>query len=239
VTTDPVVQGGWYWMDSHEVHWRPAEYWPAGTKVKVTAAVYGKNLGAGLYGQEDRSASFTIGKSKIMIADSKTHRMKVYVDGQQVKTIAGKDISAGIPISMGKGGSEVGANGQVVSFTTNSGPHVITLKYEEYRMTSASFGITNKSSPNFYDVKIKKSIRISGDGEFVHLRDWNVSQLGHVNTSHGCVNVGVPYIYWIYDNFGAGDIVNVTGTSKKLDVRNGLGDWVLSWAEWQKGSALS
>ena len=126
----------------------------------------------------------------------------------------------------------------VVDYTTNSGPHVVTTKHEVYRMTSASFGITDPKSPNFYDEKIKKSIRISGDGEFVHLRDWSTWQLGKANTSHGCINVGVEYIYWFYDTFGAGDIVDVTGTARKLDWRNGLGDWVLSWAEWQKGSAL-
>ena len=71
-------------MDGREVHWRPKVYWPAGTKVTVEAKVYGKHLGGGLWGQEDRKASFTIGKSKIAIADSKTKRMKVYIDGKQV-----------------------------------------------------------------------------------------------------------------------------------------------------------
>ncbi len=239
VTTDAsTVVGGWYWMDSHEVHWRPRDYWPAGAKVTVTAAVYGHDLGGGLYGQADRSASFTIGRSKVAIADSKTHRMKVYLDGKLVTRINGKDVTAGIPISMGKGGSERTAHG-VVDFTTNSGPHVVTLKYEVYHMTSSSFGITNPSSPNFYAVDIRKSIRITGDGEFVHLRDWAVWQIGKMNTSHGCINVGVDYIYWFYNMFGAGDIVDVTGTARHLDLRNGLGDWVLSWADWQKGSALS
>ena len=35
-------------------------------------------------GQEDRKASFTIGQSKIAVADSNTKRMKVYIDGKQV-----------------------------------------------------------------------------------------------------------------------------------------------------------
>jgi len=239
VTTDPPVLGAWRWMDSREVHWRPKEYWPAHTKVTVEANVYGRDLGGGLYGQEDRKATFTIGKSKIAIADSKTHRMKVYIDGVQVTKINGKDVTLGIPISMGKGGYETTPTGRTVSFTTNSGPHVVTQKYEVYRMTSASFGITDPKSPNFYDEKIRKSIRISGGGEFVHLADWNIWAHGKTNTSHGCINVAPTYIYWFYDQFGAGDIVDVRNTSVKLDVRDGLGDWVLSWAEWQKGSALS
>ncbi|HLT11506.1 MAG TPA: Ig-like domain-containing protein [Micromonosporaceae bacterium] len=232
VTTTPEVEGAWRWRDDREVHWRPKEYWPPGTKVTVEANVYGKHFGGGLYGQEDRKASFTIGRSKIAVADEDTKRMKVYIDGKLVTKINGKDVSDGIPISMGKGGTERGANGQIVDYTTKSGPHVITLKYEVYRMTSASYGITDPNSPNFYDERIKKSIRISGDGEFVHLADWNIWAHGKQNTSHGCINVGPDYIYWFYDNFGAGDIVEVVNTSKKLDWRNGLGDWVLSWEEW-------
>jgi len=239
VTTDPPVVGAWHWLDSREVHWRPKEYWPAGAKVKVDAKVYGKDLGGGLYGQEDRTASFTIGRSKIAIADSNTKRMKVYIAGQQVTTINGKDVTAGIPISMGKNSTERAANGSIIDFRTNSGPHVVTLKYEAYRMTSASFGITDPKSPNFYDIVIKKSIRISSDGEFVHLADWNIPQHGVANTSHGCINVAPAYIFWFYDTFGAGDVVDVKNTGKNLDVRNGLGDWVLSWDEWQKGSALA
>jgi len=238
VTTDPPVAGSWYWFDNREVHWRPKEYWPANTKVKVEAKVYGKDLGGGLYGQEDRTASFTIGASKIAIADSTTKRMKVYINGAQVTTIAGKDVTAGIPISMGKGGTEKTASG-IVDFTTNSGPHVVTLKYDVYRMSSASFGITDPKSPNYYDTNIKKAIRISGDGEFVHLADWNIPQHGVRNTSHGCINVAPVFINWFFDQFGAGDVVDVTGTARHLDPRNGLGDWVIPWDQWQKGSALS
>ena len=130
VTTDPPgVVGGWYWMDDHEVHWRPKDYWPTNTKVTVTAKVYGKDLGGGLYGQQDVSATFTIAEhSHLAVADHDTKMMKVYIDGVQVTSIAGHDVTAGIPISMGKGGSETQASGVVVDFRTNSGPHVVTLK---------------------------------------------------------------------------------------------------------------
>jgi lipoprotein-anchoring transpeptidase ErfK/SrfK len=238
VTTDPFVEGAWRWMDGREAHWRPKEYWPKGTKVTVEANVYGKHLGDGLWGQEDRKASFTIGSSKIAVADSNTHRMKVYIDGQLIRRINGRDVTKGIPISMGKGGTTTGAGGRVIDFWTRSGPHVVTLKYDVYRMTSASFGITDKNHPEYYDERIKKSIRISGAGEFVHLADWNIPAHGVRNTSHGCINVAPAYIYWFFDNFGAGDIVDVRNTAKKLTVTDGLGDWVLTWDEWKKGSAL-
>ena len=242
VTTDPPVVGAWAWTGDREVHWRPQVYWPAGTKVKVEAKVYGRHFGDGLYGQEDRSASFTIGRSKIAIADSKTHRMKIYIDGQQITKINGRDVTAGIPISMGKNSGERGANGQWVDYRTQSGPHVVTTKKPDpYKMTSASYGITDPKSPNFYETLIKRPVRISNDGEFVHLADWNISQHGVTNTSHGCINVAPAYIYWFYDTFGAGDIVDVKNTGRSVNTNkvgvNGW-DWIVPWAQWQKLSAL-
>ncbi|GAA1791934.1 Ig-like domain-containing protein [Luedemannella flava] len=238
VKTDPPVYGVWHWFDNREVHWRPKEYWPAGTKVTVKASVYGKNLGNGLYGQQDVSASFKIGASHIAIADAKTKRMKVYFDGKQVKKINGKDVSAGIPISMGKDQVETGANGEKIDFRTYSGVHVVMLKHNEYRMTSASFGITDKNSPNYYDSLIKKAVRISNSGEFFHLADWNIWAHGKQNTSHGCINIGPSFIYWMFDNFRPGDVIDVKNTGKQLDPRDGLGDWQLSWKKWTDGSAL-
>ena len=34
-------------------------------------------------------------------------------------------------------------------------------------------------------------------------------------------------------------MVDVTGTNRQLDLRNGLGDWVVPWDDWQKGCALT
>ncbi len=39
-TDPPGIVGGWYWISDHEVHYRPKDYWPAGTKVTV----YGQRL---------------------------------------------------------------------------------------------------------------------------------------------------------------------------------------------------
>jgi lipoprotein-anchoring transpeptidase ErfK/SrfK len=237
VTTDPPVQGAWRWMDDSTVHFRPRDYWPAGTKVKVTAKVQGKNLGNGIFGQASPSVSFKIGKSKIAIADSRTHRMTVYIDGQLVTKINGKDVTAGIPISMGKNSGEHSPAGWI-DFRTASGPHVVLNKFEVKRMTSASYGITNPSSPNYYDERIAKAVRISGSGEYVHLADWNIPQHGKENTSHGCINVAPTYIYWFYNQFNAGDVVDVRNTGRQLELRDGLGDWTISWDRWVKGSAL-
>jgi lipoprotein-anchoring transpeptidase ErfK/SrfK len=229
VTTSPQVEGAWHWNGNQEVQWRPREYWKSGTSVTVKATVYGKDLGNGLYGQSDVSASFKIGQSKVAIADANTTTMQVYVDGAVVRTM---------PVSMGMGGETTGANGQVIDFWTRSGPHVVLGKAPVTHMTSASYGLTDKNSKFYYDEEIKQTVHISYSGEYTHLADWNIPAHGHVNTSHGCINIGPGNAEWIYDNFGPGDVVDVKNTPKQLQLWDNPGGWNMSWADWVKGSAL-
>jgi lipoprotein-anchoring transpeptidase ErfK/SrfK len=228
VVTEPHVAGAWHWFDKQEVHWRPEAYWKPGTAVTVNAKVYGVKLGEGLYGEADRSVSFTIGTSKIAIADNASHYMKVYFDGKLVRDI---------PVSMGKGGIVQGVKGPV-NYWTNNGVHVIMTHEPVVHMTSASNGIVDPKDPNFYDENVYLALRITYTGEFVHLADWNIPKQGHINSSHGCINVGPANAQWFYDNLGLGDVVEVVNSPRPLDARNGLGDWTLSWAQWLKGSAL-
>jgi hypothetical protein len=51
VTSVPAQPGSWYWTDERTVHYRPKEYWQAGTKITVDANVYGVDLGGGMYGK--------------------------------------------------------------------------------------------------------------------------------------------------------------------------------------------
>jgi lipoprotein-anchoring transpeptidase ErfK/SrfK len=228
VETSPHVDGAWSWVSSQEVHWRPPQYWKPGTSVTVKANVYGKDLGGGTYGQSDVSASFKIGDSKIAIADNNTHMMQVFFNGQLVRTI---------PVSLGKGGTVTGANGQTINFWTNGGPHVVIGKTPTTRMTSASYGIIDPKDKNFYDEVIKLTVQISYSGEYVHLADWNIPAHGRANTSHGCINVGPANAQWFYDNFSSGDIVDVKNSPVTLGETNGLGDWTVGWDQWVKGSA--
>lgn len=228
VTASPTVSGAWHWFSDHELHWRPQAYWKPGTSVTVKAAVYGVHLGGGVYGQEDRVATFTIGPSRIAIADSNTKHMIVYIDGAMVRDI---------PVSMGRGGS-ITIKGNTIDFWTRTGVHVVMDKQEVVHMTSASYGLPKDDPSGLgYDELIKLGVHISNAGEYVHLADWNVPKHGHYNTSHGCVNVGPSHARWFYDTFGAGDVVEVKNTAKPLEPTDGLGDWTLTWAQWTAGSA--
>lgn len=224
VVTVPAVAGRWRWTDSRTAHWRPAKYWAAGTKITVKVKAFGVNLGGGVYGSRDASVRFSIGRSQIAIADSKTKQMKVFIDGELVRTI---------PISMGKGGTTTGANGETVDFWTRSGPHVVMTKEPERRMTSASIGISDPDDPDFYDESIKLCMRLTYSGEFTHLADWNVWAHGKRNTSHGCINIGPKDAKWFYDKFRLGDVVDVKNTPRQMKLSDGVGgDWTIPWSKW-------
>jgi lipoprotein-anchoring transpeptidase ErfK/SrfK len=228
VTTNPSVEGAWHWWSAQKAEWRTEKYLAPGTTVSVKADLYGKDLGSGTYAQADISGSFKVGESHVMTADNNTHMMKVFVGGQLARTI---------PVSLGKGGTETLADGSKVNFWTNSGAHVVLDKTPQTRMTSSSFGIKDKSDPNFYDEVIKQTVRISFSGEYLHLADWHNS-FGKANVSHGCINLPPGQAQWIYDLSVPGDVVEVTGTPVKLGGQNGIGSWGLSWADWKSGSAL-
>jgi lipoprotein-anchoring transpeptidase ErfK/SrfK len=224
VVTSPRVEGRWRWTDSRTAHWRPAKYWAAGTKITVRVKALGVNLGGGVYGARDASIDFTIGTSRIAIADSKTKQMKVYIGGKLVRTV---------PISMGKGGTTTGSQGQTIDFWTRSGPHVVMTKEPSHRMTSASFGITDPEDPDFYDELIKLCCRLTYSGEFTHLADWNIWAHGKENTSHGCINIGPAHAQWFYTTFQLGDVVEVKNTPRQMQLSDGVGgDWTIPWSKW-------
>ena len=56
VTSTPRQKGAWHWISDHEVHWRPAQYWKAGTDVTVDADVNSVPAGKGVFGQESRQS---------------------------------------------------------------------------------------------------------------------------------------------------------------------------------------
>lgn len=224
VESVPPVEGRWHWVTSQDVHFRPEKYWQAGTKITVHANLYGVKFGKGVYGSSNETKTMNIGDSHIAIANNKTHYMKVYINGTLVKNI---------PISMGRGGYVDGGSGQTIDLWTRTGPHVVIQKTPYWMMSSASYGLVDKSSPLYYaPEKIYDTVRISYSGEFVHLRTWSVWDLGKRNSSHGCINVGQGYAQYMYKLLIPGDIVDVVGTPIKLPLNDGIGDWLVPWSKW-------
>jgi len=228
VTSVPAQPGGWYWTDERTVHYRPQQYWQAGTKITVDAKIYGVDLGGGMYGETDRTLNLTIGPSKVASVDDATHQMTVTIDGQVVRTI---------PISMGRDES-ITVDGKEISFVTPSGIYVAQEKYEVKQMNSASYGLPTSYDLG-YDSAIPLAVRLSNSGIFAHSAPWSVADQGVRNVSHGCINMPPDAAQWFYDTFSYGDIVTVTGTSTQLAPDDSYGDWNIPWDQWLKGSALT
>jgi lipoprotein-anchoring transpeptidase ErfK/SrfK len=230
VTTTPKVTGGWYWNDDQNAFWRPQVYYPSGTKVTVSADVYGKKMGAGLYGQDDRSVSFTIGAKHVSIASPNKHRVRVYVNDKLVRTM---------PTSMGKGGYEPGNDS--INYWTMHGTYTVINHENPATMSSGTFGVS-KSSPNYYPPeKVYWSTKISTDGVYLHELNTTIWAQGHSNVSHGCLNLNTSNARWFYKLSRVGDVVQVlpdkTG-GPEISFDQG-GQWSVPWAKWVKGSALS
>ncbi|QUQ70378.1 L,D-transpeptidase [Kutzneria sp. CA-103260] len=219
VTTNPPQQGSWYWIDAKTAHYRAASYWQPGTTITLNANVYGVNLGGDVYGKADRTVTYKIHDSWVSKADGNTKQMQILHNGAVVNTM---------PISLGKD-----------TTPTHDGPHVISDKQQQVVMDSATYGVM-PGQPGYYKSTEYWDERISNDGEFVHENPNTVNQQGNSNVSHGCINLSPENAQWFFNNFNLGDVVEVVNAGGgKLPLWDTYGDWELSWADWQKGSALN
>ncbi|MFJ1761405.1 Ig-like domain-containing protein [Amycolatopsis sp. NPDC088138] len=213
ITAEPATEGAFRWSGDKQVTWRPKDYWKSGTKIKVDAAVYGKPLGNGSYGREDKTISGAVGDKLVAVADGGTHQMTVSVNDQVVKTM---------PTSMGKPGH-----------TTPAGNYTVMSEHTGYTMNSATYGVP-EDAPGGYSTYVQYAIRLSYSGIFYHSAPWSVRQQGHSNVSHGCLNLSTENTKWLMDTSKKGDIVTVQNSGgPKLEATDGWSVWQLSWDEWR------
>src|SRR3954447_8508484 len=217
VTTDPPVEGAFYWLNNREVRWRPAQYWKPGTTVDVQVNIYGVDLGDGLFGQENVTTHFTIGDEVIATADDNTKTLTVRRNGEVEKTM---------PISMGKN-----------STPTTNGTYIVGDGFRPRVMDSSTYGVPS-NSPNGYRTEVDYATQISYSGIYVHAAPWSVGSQGYSNVSHGCLNVSTSNAQWFFNNTKRGDIVEISNTvGSILPGEDGLGDWNIPWDQWRAGNA--
>jgi lipoprotein-anchoring transpeptidase ErfK/SrfK len=217
VTTNPSVEGAFYWLSNREVRWRPAQYWKPGTTVDVAVNTYGVDLGDGLFGQENMTTHFTIGDEVIATADDNTKTLTIRRNGEVEKTM---------PISMGKN-----------STPTNNGTYIVGDRFGHLVMDSSTYGVPS-NSPNGYRTEVDYATQISYSGIYVHAAPWSVGSQGYSNVSHGCLNVSTSNAQWFYDNTKRGDVVEISNTvGSILPGEDGLGDWNIPWDQWRAGNA--
>jgi lipoprotein-anchoring transpeptidase ErfK/SrfK len=211
VTSVPSVVGAWHWFSDTELHWRPKDYWPAGTKVEVDAEINGFTPGDGSFAAKDVTIRYSIGDSHVSTVDVNTHTMTVVSNGKVVRTI---------PVSTGRD-----------QYPTHSGVHLTSEKANPKIMDSSTVGIPRNGPGGYYE-SVPYSVRISNSGEFVHAASWSTGSQGNANVSHGCVNVSPTDGAWFYDFTQIGDVVDVVGSPVPLEPTNGWGDWQIPWAQW-------
>jgi lipoprotein-anchoring transpeptidase ErfK/SrfK len=217
ITTDPPVEGAFYWLNKREVRWRPEHFWKPGTNVNIAVNTYGVDLGDGVFGEDNIRSHFTVGDEVIATADDNTKMVTVRVNGEVVKTM---------PTSMGKD-----------STPTASGTYILGVRFAHMIMDSSTYGVP-VNSPNGYRTEVDFATQMSYSGVFVHSAPWSVGAQGHTNTSHGCLNVSPSNAQWFFEHTKRGDIVQVLNTiGPPLSGTEGLGDWNIPWDQWHAGNA--
>ena len=191
ITTNPPVEGAFYWLNNRELRWRPEDYWGPGTPVDVSVNIYGVDMGDGLFGQEDVKTHFTIGDEVIATADDDTKTLTVRRNGEVVKAM---------PTSMGKN-----------STPTNNGIYIVGDRFTHIIMDSSTYGVP-VNSPNGYRTEVDWATQISYSGIFVHSAPWSVGSTRQHQHSHGCLNVSPSNAMWFYNNTKRGDIVEIVNT---------------------------
>ncbi|KUO21747.1 L,D-transpeptidase [Streptomyces dysideae] len=218
-----------HWFNTKRMDCRPDEYWAEGATVTLKMALDGVEGADGVYGVQQKTVTFKIGRNQVTYVDAKTKQMKITQDGKTVRTIP---ISAGSPENK-----------------TYEGQMVISEKFTETRMNGATVGFTDDDGKGEYDIKdVPHAMRLTTSGTFVHGNYWGAKSIfGSVNTSHGCVGLSdtkgakdpnTPGA-WFYNNSMIGDVVVVQNTGDRtVSPDNGLNGWNMNWADWKAGSAV-
>ncbi|NEB93299.1 L,D-transpeptidase [Streptomyces bauhiniae] len=218
-----------HWFNANRIDFRPEAYWKANSTVTLKLALDGVEGADGVYGVQQKTVTFHVGRNQVSYIDAKTKQMKVTQDGKVVKQIP---ISAGSPENK-----------------TYAGTMVMSEKFEQTRMNGATVGFTDDDGKGEYDIKdVPHAIRLTGSGTFLHGNYWGAKSIfGSQNTSHGCVGLSdtkgakdpnTPAA-WVFNHSLVGDVVVIKNTGDKtVAPDNGLNGWNMDWAQWKAGSAV-
>ena len=212
-------------MSERSAVFRPKDYWPGRSIIRIVStldrAVLGKSGKTWLIGSKKLNTTFQFRTARKLVAkvDGRTTQMKVFIDGEKVKTFK---------VSLGKN-----------EWETRNGTKVIsTAKEEDKTYLSESLGLTDPEDQ--YELDAKWNTRLTPTGEFIHSAPWAYSRIGRYNGSHGCTNMFQQDAEWIFNKTIPGDVVLYTNTGGEIvEPWNGPGGlWNIPWSKWIKKSAL-
>jgi lipoprotein-anchoring transpeptidase ErfK/SrfK len=223
ITSDPPVEVVGHWFGDERLDFRPREYWKPDTKVTVDMGLRDVQGAPGVFGLQQRTVGFAVGRAQISRVDAAAHTMEVRRDGTPLSTV---------PITAGAAGT-----------TTYNGKMVVTELYEVTRMDGRTVGFGGE-----YDIKdVPHAVRLTTSGTFLHGNYWaSADTFGSANVSHGCVGLrdtkgggaDTP-AGWFFDRTLIGDVVEVVNSrDRTVAPDNGLGGWNMDWKRWKAGSAV-
>ena len=203
-------EAGWFWVNSSKAVFRPRTYWPGNATITLNANLSSVEGAKGTYGPNVTS-TFKTGDQVVLKANLNKHSMTYTRNGV---------LERSFKISGGKRDWE-----------TEAGVKVMTAHIPDKRLY-------NPDPDEGWDVTVRWAIRVNDNGEYIHDATWNYS-IGYANTSHGCTNLTLSDMEWLWRNSKFGDIVEYTGSQYKIGTDDYLaGYWNYSWPEWKRGSAL-
>ncbi|MFF0831491.1 MULTISPECIES: Ig-like domain-containing protein [unclassified Streptomyces] len=222
VRASPPVEIRAHWFGKDRLDFRPERYWKPGTEVTVDLGLRDVEGAPGVYGLQDKTFAFTVGRGQVSRVDAARHMMEVRRDGRLLATVP---ITAGAPKT-----------------TTYNGKMVVMEMLEVTRMNSRTVGFGGE-----YDIPdVPHAMRLTDSGTFLHGNYWSPEAPGNVNVSHGCVGLrdvkgggsDTP-AGWFFDRSLVGDVVEVVNSKDKtVSPDNGLGGWNMAWKRWKAGSAV-
>ncbi|MFI5745439.1 Ig-like domain-containing protein [Streptomyces sp. NPDC051644] len=223
VTSVPAVGVVGHWFGNARLDFRPAAYWKPDTEVTVKVGLRDVEGAPHVYGTQDKTVTFKVGRSQTSLVDAAAHTMEVRRDGELVSTVP---ITAGYP-----------------GMDTYNGKMVVSEMYDVTRMDGRTVGFGGE-----YDIDdVPHALRLTRSGTFVHGNYWSDDDVfGSTNVSHGCIGLrdvqggssDTP-AGWFFDRTLVGDVIEVVNSKdKQVAPDNGLGGWNLDWTRWKAGSAL-
>lgn len=146
IRTEPAVAGKYYWVNDHEVRWRPHQFWPPDTSVTVWAG--GK-----------KQQSFRTGDALIAEYDDDTKHITVTRNGQHVRTMAASAGRAGWETHngiyyTGQRGREVRMNSEMFGLRIEDGGYntivndAVRMSYDGIYIHSAPWSLADQGVRN-------------------------------------------------------------------------------------------
>lgn len=214
VTSSSGQTGAFYWISDTKVRYRAEEFWAPQSTITVDMKLLGVDFGNGMIGNFNQTSSFTTHNNRLAVVDNADKMMRVYIDGVLTETF---------PVTLG-----------TEDWPSTTGYHVIMDQHESIPFRAESIGLKPGDEHYYEPVTAHSASRLSLGGAFIHEALPSAQPvLGHANVSHGCIGMSPEGAKYIYDNFDAGDVVQVLNTGYgPMFVWDGFGDWNVPWSEW-------